>query len=66
MRSIISRTENGQFVSYPEGIDEFVENVVHELCEKYQTVDLFDLEFCFHRKFAFAMSTELLRENEKY
>lgn len=36
--------------------------VVDELCEIYPDIDLFELEFLFHKEISYAMSTRLLRE----
>ena len=61
-RKTIPRNEKGQFIWIPKDMETFTQKVVDELCEKYPDIDLFELEFLFHRKISYAMSTRLLME----
>lgn len=56
---------NGQYESYPKGIEQFVEKTADKLCEKYPNVDIIDLEFIFSRIFAHKMTMNMLRDNAK-
>ncbi len=60
-RKIIARTNQGQYVNYPEDIGEFAKKVAEELCKKYPDVDLFDLQFIFNGEFQLAMAVELIK-----
>lgn len=61
-RKTIPRNEKGQFVWTPKDIESFTQKVVDELCEIYPDIDLFELEFLFHKEISYVMSTRLLRE----
>ena len=65
MRKPIERTNRGQYVEYPDRIEEFARNVAEELCKKYPDVDILDLEFIFEKQFSFGMSLEMLKYGAK-
>ncbi len=56
------KRENGRYVDCPKGIEEFAEEVVKNMSEKYPDIDLIDLEFIFSKQLSFQFSRKLLEE----
>lgn len=54
---------NGRYKDKLEGMDEFCEKVVKDLCAKYPEVDILDLENIFRRVFGYKLSLQLMRES---
>ena len=55
---------NGRYTGEPEGLENFVINIVKEYTSKYPDIDIIDLEVMFTREFGYQMARQLARESE--
>ena len=62
MRKPIERTKYGQYAEELKGMNDFVKEVVKELCDKYPDADFFDLENMFESNFRFELVVRMMEE----
>lgn len=61
-RKVIER-KHGRYAHRCHKLMEDVENFVNDICDKYQKIDLFDMENIVHRRLSFAFSVRMADES---